>query len=175
MRIYDGSSRQDFEEVFRAIGAVLDERAYREILLTEVPDGFLVQGLRADGADMTTWADSSIVFTKETLTFSDDEIVRYMEEAIARRGRPRPDTGAPNAHFYEWALRVIGRYLDEQRPRDVFFFEQDGSFVVRLLTVGQAGARHSLVEFTRDDIIEMIGQGPSHRGRSGSWSSLLRR
>src|SRR5690349_17504439 len=45
LRIYDGSPRQDFEEVFRAIGAVLDERGYREVLIDEVPDGFIVQGL----------------------------------------------------------------------------------------------------------------------------------
>ena len=33
MRIYEGSPRQDFEEVFRAIGAVLDDRGYREVLV----------------------------------------------------------------------------------------------------------------------------------------------
>lgn len=174
MRIYDGSARQDFEEVFRAIGAVLDQRGYREILLTEVPDGFLVQGLRAEGAADAVWRDPSVIFTKETLTFSDDEIARYMDEAISRRGKPADPTAAAIRH-YETALRVIGRYLDEQHPHDVFFFEQDGSFVVRVLMSGQAGARHALIEFTRDDILEMIGQGPTLRGRPQSRRSLLRR
>ena len=50
MRIYDGSPRQDFEEVFRSIGAFLDSRGMRDILVVEVPDGFVVQGLVA-GAD----------------------------------------------------------------------------------------------------------------------------
>ena len=45
MRIYEGSPRQDFEEVFRSIGAFLDQRGMREILLVEAPDGFIVQGL----------------------------------------------------------------------------------------------------------------------------------
>lgn len=172
MRIYDGGARQNFEEVLRAIGAVLDERAYREILLAEVPDGFLVQGLRAAGASEANWADSSVLFGKETLTFSDDEIARYMEEAIARRGKNRLSTEDPGAHYYEWALRVIGRYLDEQHPRDLFFFEQDGSFVIRLLMSNQGGSRHTLVEFTRDDILEMIRQGPGFRGRSSRLSML---
>ena len=175
MRIYEGGARQDFEEVFRAMGAVLDERAYREILLTEVPDGYLVQGLRASGANSTNWADLSVAFHKETVTFSDDEIARYMEEAVARRGRTRLKVDNPGAHYYEWALRVIGRYLDEQHPRDVFFFEQDGSFVVRLLTSGRGATPHTLVEFTREDIAEMIGQGPGFRGRSSRLSTLLRR
>ena len=47
MRIYDGSPRQDFEEVFRSIGAFLDSRGMRDILVVEVPDGFVVQGLVA--------------------------------------------------------------------------------------------------------------------------------
>ena len=33
MRIYEGSPRQDFEEVFRSIGAFLDQRGMREVLL----------------------------------------------------------------------------------------------------------------------------------------------
>ena len=39
--------------------------------------------------------------------------------------------------------------MDEQKPRDVFFFEQDGAFVLRLLMSGQAGSRHVLTEFTK--------------------------
>ena len=54
-----------------------------------------------------------------------------MEESLARRGEPGPEPHR-DAGFYETALRVIGRYMDEQKPRDVFFFEQDGAFVVRL-------------------------------------------
>ena len=53
--------------------------------------------------------------------------------------------------------------MDEQKPRDVFFFEQDGAFVVRLLMGGQAGSQHVLAEFTREDIAEMVARGPSLR------------
>ena len=45
MRIYEGSPRQDFEEVLRSIGAFLDQRGMRDVLLVEAPDGFIVQGL----------------------------------------------------------------------------------------------------------------------------------
>ena len=50
MRIYEGSARQDFEEVFRSIGAFLDQRGMRDVLLLEAPDGFIVQGLVVTGA-----------------------------------------------------------------------------------------------------------------------------
>lgn len=162
MRIYEGSPRQDFEEVFRSIGAFLDQRGMQEVLLVEAPDGFIVQGLVVAGGGTGTWSESIGSQTKETLTFLDDDIARFMEESVARRGRPGPEP-EKEAGYYERAFRVLGRYMDEQNPRDVFFFEQDGAFVVRLLMGGQAGSRHVLAEFTRDDITELVNRGPLNR------------
>jgi hypothetical protein len=162
MRIYEGSPRQDFEEVFRSIGAFIDQRGMRDILLVEAPDGFIVQGIVSAGQAGGTWSESLGSQSKETLTFLDDDIARFMEEAVARRGQPAPEPSG-DAGFYETALRVIGRYMDEQKPRDVFFFEQGGAFVVRLFLGGQAGGHHVLAEFTRDDIGQMVASGPSLR------------
>ena len=162
MRIYEGSPRQDFEEVFRSIGAFIDQRGMREILLVEAPDGFIVQGVVVSGGSTGAWSESMGSQVKETLTFLDDDIARFMEESVARRGKPGPELQR-DAGFYETALRVIGRYMDEQKPRDVFFFEQDGAFVVRLFLGGQAGGHHTLAEFTRDDIAEMVTRGPALR------------
>jgi hypothetical protein len=53
--------------------------------------------------------------------------------------------------------------MDEQHPRDVFFFEQDGAFVVRLLMTDAKGSHHVLAEFTREDIQGLVSQGPSLR------------
>jgi hypothetical protein len=163
MRIYEGSPRQDFEEVLRSIGAFLDQRGMREILLVEVPDGFVVQGLAVTAAGPGGWAESVGSLHKETLTFFDDDISRFMDEAAARRnsGQPAPDFAA--AGHYEQALRVIGRWMDEQKPRDIFFFEQDGAFVLRLLASNQTGTQHMLAEFTRDDIDRLVAQGPALR------------
>ena len=160
MRIYEGSARQDFEEVFRSIGAFLDQRGMRDVLLLEAPDGFIVQGLVSSGASTGSWSDTMGTVAKETFTFLDDDIARFMEEASARRGTGVP---ASPAGRYEAAFRVIGRYMDDQKPRDVFFFEQEGAFVLRLLMSGQAGSRHELAEFTREDIADMVARGPSLR------------
>ena len=163
MRIYEGSPRQDFEEVFRSIGAFLDQRGMKDVLLVEAPDGFIVQGLVLSGSSGAgTWSESIGSQVKETLTFLDDDIARFMEEAAARRGRSNPTPGH-EAGYYETAFRVLGRYMDDQKPRDVFFFEQDGAFVVRLLLSGQAGSQHQLAEFTRDDIAQMVARGPALR------------
>jgi hypothetical protein len=164
MRIYEGSPRQDFEEVLRSMGAFLDQRGMRDILLVEAPDGFIVQGLVMEGGQQGTWSETVARQVKETLTFLDDDVARFMEEAVARRGvagQDPPDWS--KAGYYEKALRVLGKWIDGQRPHGIFFFEQDGAFVVRLHLVGPAGAHHSLAEFTRDDIEAMINQGPQLR------------
>jgi len=162
MRIYEGSPRQDFEEVFRSIGAFLDQRGMKDVLLVEAPDGFIVQGLVTAGGGTGAWSESIGTQTKETLTFLDDDIARFMEEATARRGRTPPPP-AHEAGYYETAFRVLGRYMDQQKPKDVFFFEQEGAFVVRLLMTSQSGSRHELAEFTRDDIAQMVASGPTMR------------
>lgn len=163
MRIYEGSPRQDYEEVLRSIGAFLDQRGMHEILLTEAPDGFIIQGLVASQANVSAWSDPTMEVEKETYTFLDDDIARFIEEGMERRrgGAPRPD-GA-GAGPYEKALRVIGRYIDQQKPRDVFFLEQDGSYVVRLLMGTRAGARHVLAEFTADELKQMVDAGAGWR------------
>jgi hypothetical protein len=162
MRIYDGSPRQDFEEVFRSIGSYLDRRGMHDVLLTEVPDGFVVQGvvlLPNDGV-----SESLGQQLKETLTFLDDDIARFMDESLARRGTRLTIPAVPPG-YYEQALRVIGRYMDEQKPHDVFFFEQDGSFVVRLMMNTPTGSRHVLFEFPKEDIQQMIADAPRQRQR----------
>lgn len=163
MRIYEGSPRQDFEEVLRSIGAFLDRRGMREVLLDEAPDGFIVQGLVSSGESGGAWSDSMGALTKETLTFLDDDIARFMEEANARRGTGEAATSWGSAGYYERALRVLGRYMDQQKPRDIFFFEQDGAFVLRLLSSAHGGLKHTLAEFTKDDIDAMVNDGPAWR------------
>jgi hypothetical protein len=55
MRIYEGSPRQDYEEVLRSIGAFVDQRGLYEVLLAEAPDGFIVQGIV--GGQEEAWLD----------------------------------------------------------------------------------------------------------------------
>jgi hypothetical protein len=158
VRIYEGSPRQDFEEVLRSIGAYLDDRGMREVLIAETETGYIVQGLVIEGTS-GGWGDSMGTARKETLVLDDDQVSEFMDNALANRGGPDDDT----PDHYESALRVIGRYIDEQKPRDIFFFEQDGSYVLRLLELHPSGIRHALVEFTKDDIAQMVAEAPSLR------------
>ena len=167
MRIYEGSPRQDWEEVLRSIGAFADSEGLKDLLLLERPDGFVLQGigLQAAGAD----SDSFGTATKRTIELSDDRVAELMEVAAARQGTD--DSGRPvveATNYYELALRILGAYIDSQRPHDAFFFEQDGSFVVRLFAVaGSGGIGHQLSEFTRDELLAMIQAAPEQRDQPG--------
>ncbi len=164
MRIYEGSPRQDYEEVLRSIGAFVDQRGLHEILLAEAPDGFIVQGVVSQTQDASAWADPQMTITKETYTFLDEDIARFLEDSQARRRTGPDNDGSPMAGQYERTMRVIGRYIDDQKPKDVFFFEQEGAYVLRLLMNTRQGSKHQLAEFTADDLESMVRQGPGLRG-----------
>ncbi len=167
MRMYEGAPRQQYEEVLRSIGAVLDQRGMREISLNETDDGFVIQGLALVPGEDRPWGDPNARLDKETVTLVEDDLSRFMDEALARRADRRRDKGGASRSggFYESAMRVLGAYIDQQQPRDVFFFEQDHQVVLRLLMSTRAGLRHVLVEFTREEIEAMVAAARPVRGR----------
>jgi hypothetical protein len=163
MRIYDGSPRQDWEEVLRAIGAFADRERLKELLFLELEDGFLLQGLGvpAGGHD----SDTMGTLAKRTYELVDDQVAQLLDEATAQRGTAQDDVPHLGiANYYELALRIIGAWVDREKARDLFFFEQEGSFVARTLQAGSGGSiGHRLAEFTRDEIVAMIEAAPQQR------------
>jgi hypothetical protein len=162
MRIYEGSPRQQWEEVLRSIGAFADREQLKELLLLELEVGFILQGLglQAGGADSDSFGSA----VKRTYELTDDQVAELMDAAVAQRGTSTE--GVPQAditNYYEHAMRIIGSYIDSQRAHDVFLFEQDGSFVLRLYQASGQGAGHQLSEFTRDEILAMIQSAPEQR------------
>jgi hypothetical protein len=164
MRIYDGSPRQDWEEVLRAIGAFADREKLKELLLVELEGGFLLQGLALPegGHDSDTYG----ALAKRTYELTDEQVAQLMDESANHRGSAESDMPRTVLeNYYEQAMRVVGGYIDAQRSRDVFLFEQEGSFVLRLLYAAANGkVGHQLAEFTKDEILAMIETAPQQRG-----------
>ncbi len=170
MRIYEGVPRQNYEQVLRPLGAVLDQRGMREIVVNETDEGFIVQGLALAPGEERDWNDPDARIDKETFHLREEDLARFMDESLGRRqGRQRGGAqrggSATTGGFYETALRVLGAYIDQQQPRDIFFFEQDHQFVMRLLMSTRAGLRHVLVEFTRQEIESMVAAAHQGRGK----------
>jgi hypothetical protein len=168
MRIYDGSPRQDWEEVLRSVGAFVDAEGLKEVLLLELEGGFLLQGIGVQhgGADSDNYGSAS----KRTYELTDDQVAELMDAGAAKRGQAGSDRPHPElTNYYELAMRIMGAYIDSQKAHDVFLFEQDGSFVLRLFGVtGARIAAHQLSEFTKDEILAMIESSPEQRNRSAS-------
>jgi hypothetical protein len=165
VRIYEGSPRQQWEEVLRSIGAFADREQLKELLLLELEVGFVLQGLglQAGGADSDSFGSA----VKRTYELTDDQVAELMDVSVAQRGSSTADdTRADITNYYQHAMRVIGNYIDSQKAHDVFLFEQDGSFVLRLFAVSGSRAAHQLAEFTRDEILAMIEAAPAQRQTS---------
>jgi hypothetical protein len=159
MRIYEGSPRQDWEEVLRSIGAYVDEHGMRGLVILESDSGLIVQGTSVSTAAGSTWGESMGQARQETLTLDDEQVGKFMDEGLGHRG----DGPDPSPSHYEAQLRVIGRFLDERKPRDVLVFELDGAYIARITQAGQTGLKQELVEFTPQDIAELIAQAPALR------------
>ena len=159
MRICEGSPRQDWEEVLRSVGAHMDDRGMRSLVFLESDTGLIVQGTSVSTGAGSSWNESMGKAERNTLMLDDDQVGGFMDDALARRGGA-PD---PNPKHYEAQLRVIGRFLDERKPRDLLLFEVDGAYIARLTVQGQGGMKNELVEFTPDDIAEMIAKAPELR------------
>ena len=159
MRIYEGSPRQDWEEVLRSVGAHLDERGMRSLVFLESESGLIVQGTSVSTGTSSAWGESMGTAERRTLMLDDDQVGTFIDEALARRGKAPEST----PRHYEEQLRVIGRFLDARKPRDLLLVEVDGAYIARLTVSGQGGLKHELVEFTPDDVAELIAKAPSLR------------
>ena len=159
MRIYEGSPRQDWEEVLRSVGAHRDDRGMRALVFLESDTGLIVQGTHISTGQGSAWDESMGKAVRDTLVLDDDQIGTFMDDAMALRGAS-PD---PSPKHYEAQLRVIGRFLDERKPRDLLLFEVEGAYIARLTVSGQGGMKSEIVEFTPDDISEMIAKAPTLR------------
>jgi hypothetical protein len=162
MRIYEGSPRQDWEEVLRSVGAYLDNRGMRGVIFIETDSGFIIQGTAVHST--TGSGESMGQASRETLTLHDDDVGKFMDEAIARRGTGSDQT----PHHYEQQLRVIGRHFDQEHPHDMFFFELDGAYIARLTVATPSGLKYELLEFTREDIADLIAKAPELRRGEGA-------
>lgn len=167
MRIYDGSPRQDWEEVLRSVGAFADGERLKELLFLELEGGFLLQGLGMSAASADS--DSLGAIAKRTYELTDDQVGEMVDALMTKRGSADADRAHPDLlNYNELAMRIIGAYIDTQKAHDVFLFEQDGSFVVRLFNSGSSRGNHQLAEFTRDEILAMIESAPEQRHQPAS-------
>ena len=86
MKIFAGLSRTDYEDVFRAVGALIDERGWSNVSLMEVDEGLIVQVMiKPDQRETKP--------RLETYLLTDTDLERVLRDAVMRRKKreqPRP-------------------------------------------------------------------------------------
>ena len=77
MKLFSGLERTDYQDVLRAVGAMLDEQSYHDIRLWEHEEGLIVQGRpEVDGT----------IGRYQTYLLSDDDLRELLDKAYSRRG-----------------------------------------------------------------------------------------
>lgn len=75
MKLFAGLSKTDYQDILRAIGAILDEKELRDLRMWEHADGIIIQGRRQGVGEF------------ETISLNDEELQAMLREAYRRRAR----------------------------------------------------------------------------------------
>jgi hypothetical protein len=76
MKLFAGLEKSDYQDVFRAVGALLDEQHCRDVRLWEHEDGIILQARLVDEGDGATY---------QTYLLTDDDIRDLLTNAYRRR------------------------------------------------------------------------------------------
>jgi hypothetical protein len=85
VKLFAGLEKSDYQDVFRAVGALLDEQRCRDVRLWEHEDGIILQARLVDEGDGATY---------QTYLLTDDEIRDLLAKAYRRR-EPSPLNSRP--------------------------------------------------------------------------------
>ena len=124
-------------EVLRSVGARSDGRGMRGVVFIETDDGFIIQGMVVEGAS-GGWGENVGQAKRETITIQDDDVGKFMDDALARRGEePDPTRSTTSRSSGD---RSLHRRASPARA----LLLRDGRLVVlRLSPDGQGGSVRS--------------------------------
>lgn len=104
-----------YEDLLRSLGAVLDERGARTVIVRDIEAGLMVRAL------MPTGAAGDEAFAPIDMVFESPSLLEAQVDAILRRGT------AHAAGPIEEALRAVGREIDVQGLRDTTVVQGPGA------------------------------------------------
>jgi len=121
MRLFEGLSRSDYQDLLRALGRDLDARDAAEARLLEREEGLLVQARpRGAPAGFQAW------------DFPDDALLALLHTAYALRGHGPQRGGGHLGIPYQDLLRAVGRVLDREGWCDLRLLTEPGGLLVQV-------------------------------------------
>jgi hypothetical protein len=83
MKLFQGMSRTDYQDVLRAIGLFIDDHGYTDVRILEIEDGLVIQGRVADRRELGKTA-------YETFLITDEDVKVMVRDAFQRRDQKPP-------------------------------------------------------------------------------------
>ena len=105
-----------YEDLLRSLGAVLDERGARTVIVRDIAAGLQVRALMPTGS-----AGGDEAFAPIDVVFENPTLLEAQVDAILRRGTDHA------AGPIEEALRAVGREIDVQGLRDTTVVQGPGA------------------------------------------------
>ena len=99
MKLFAGLSRTDYEDVFRAVGALIDERGWSNVGLSEVDEGMILQVLvRPTAREVTPRLETYLLTDADLEHILRDAILRRKKQQLAMTAEPEapPPPAAPS-------------------------------------------------------------------------------
>ncbi len=86
MKLFEGVSQTDYQDVLRALGRFIDANEYIGIRIIETEDGLIFQGRRSPRSGRTKPGPQI-----ETYLITDDDLRNLLHEAYEQRGKATTD------------------------------------------------------------------------------------
>jgi hypothetical protein len=82
MKLFDGVSQTDYQDILRALGRFIDAHQYIDIRIVETEDGLIFQGRPALHSGKAKPGPQI-----ETYLITDDDLQQLLRDAYAQRGK----------------------------------------------------------------------------------------
>lgn len=82
MKLFQGLSRSDYQDVLRALGYFIDEQGYTDVRILENEEGLIFQGRKIHPET------KSVASSFDTFLITDNEIREMVRESYKRRQTP---------------------------------------------------------------------------------------
>jgi hypothetical protein len=84
-----------YEDLLRAVGSYIDEHEWHDVLITQLPDGVLLKGMTIDSSQQVGRVERVV-----SVLFTNEDVVRLLDEGVARRFVPEPVKPPENKPFW---------------------------------------------------------------------------
>lgn len=101
MKLFAGLSRTDYEDIFRAVGALIDERGWSNVSLMEVEEGLIVQVMVKPTLRQTRPH-------LETYLLTEADLERVQRDAVRRRQKKEAPKSPPSEPAFARAKNAPG-------------------------------------------------------------------